>query len=114
MGKQDRRYIIIEAMGDMPESAPPPPPPRTARSMPPPPAFKRFGVEAAAVPTARAQPVKLDIQEHSLSEAQAAEGLGRGDLVNEVQVDEEQIRLSVGGEDPADVIGLIGHGLEYI
>ncbi|QDH34300.1 S8 family serine peptidase [Porphyrobacter sp. YT40] len=74
MGRHDRRYIIIEAMGDMPESAPPPPPRPTARSMPPPPAFKRFGVEAAAVPTAgAAQPVKLDIQEHSLSEAQAAE-----------------------------------------
>ena len=86
MGRQDRRYIIIEAMGDLPESAgsdapeaappppsPLPPPPPLMGSAPPVPSFKRFGVGAAAAPAGEARPVMLDIQEHSLSEAQAAE-----------------------------------------
>lgn len=86
MSKRDRRYIIIEALGDMHnrpwfnggnENAQSPNarsiPPRTARSGPPAPAFKRFGIDAAAVPTAQQQPVELHIEEQSLSEAQAAE-----------------------------------------
>ncbi len=76
MAKQDRRYIIIEAMGEFPAqsntvgAATPPP---TARSGPPMPNFKRFGVEAAAVRAAPDQPVTLQIHEEELSEAQVAE-----------------------------------------
>ena len=49
-------------------------------------------------------------------QAEAVEGLGRGDLVDEVQVDVEQVGLAVGGADDVVVPDLLaqraggGHG----
>ena len=41
------------------------------------------------------------------AEAQAVEGLGRGDLVDEVEVDVEQVGLAVAGADDVAVPDLL-------
>jgi hypothetical protein len=45
--------------------------------------------------------------------AQAVEGLRAGDLVDEVQVDVEQVRLAGGAADDVGVVDLLGQGLRH-